>query len=120
MVRDSGSRRLDAGWLGADQRWTFSHMSTSIQAAVAGLGFAWYPEMKIATELQSGHLQPLPLTTSAERFGTLCLVHADGELAPAFGGGHVASLPYPAWSPPGVRPAFAWLPVGLTTRLAGP
>lgn len=81
VVRDSGSRRLDAGWLGADQRWTFSHMSTSIQAAVAGLGFAWYPEMKIAAELQSGQLQPLPLTTGAERFGTLYLVHADGELA---------------------------------------
>src|SRR5690606_27778218 len=81
VVRDSGSRRLDAGWLGADQRWTFSNMSTSIQAAVAGLGFAWYPEEKIARELQSGQLLPLPLTSGAERFATLYLIHADGELA---------------------------------------
>lgn len=81
VVRDSGSRRMDAGWLGADQRWTFSHLSTSIQAAVAGLGFAWYPQMKIARELQTGQLKPLPLTMGAERLATLYLIHADGDLA---------------------------------------
>ena len=44
VVRDSGSRSLDVGWLGAEQRWTLGHQSTSILAATLGLGFAWYPE----------------------------------------------------------------------------
>ncbi|HBC18648.1 MAG TPA: LysR family transcriptional regulator, partial [Alcanivorax sp.] len=28
VIRDSGSRRIDSGWLGAEQRWTVSHPST--------------------------------------------------------------------------------------------
>lgn len=81
VVRDSGSRRIDAGWLGADQRWTFSYLSASIAAAVAGLGFAWYPTLKIAEQLRDGSLKPLPLSSGAERFVTLYLIHADGEQA---------------------------------------
>jgi DNA-binding transcriptional LysR family regulator len=79
VVRDSGSQQLDAGWLDATQRWTVSHLSTSIKAAVAGLGFAWYPRLKIASLLANGSLKPLPLKEGTERFATLYLVYADGD-----------------------------------------
>lgn len=81
VVRDSGRKNIDAGWLGAEQRWVFSHLSTSISAAVQGLGFAWYPVEKIKNELKTGQLKPLPLTTGQERFATLYLIYADHEFA---------------------------------------
>ncbi len=81
VVRDSGSRSLDAGWLGADQRWTVSHMSTSIRCACAGLGFAWYPELKIREPLQQGLLKSLVLESGAERYADLYLILRDGHLA---------------------------------------
>src|SRR5262249_8173870 len=63
VVRDSGSkRRLDAGWLGAEERWTVSHLKTSIEMLKAGLGFAWVPREHIWAELEAGTLRPLPLT----------------------------------------------------------
>ncbi len=80
VVRDSGSRRMDVGWLGAEQRWTLSHMSTSIRCACAGLGFAWYPELKIRDSLQQGLLKPLPLESGGERFSDLYLILRDGHL----------------------------------------
>jgi DNA-binding transcriptional LysR family regulator len=81
VVRDSGSRSLDAGWLGADQRWTVSHMSTSIRCASAGLGFSWYPEFKIRDQLERGELKPLPLASGAERYADLYLILRDADLA---------------------------------------
>jgi Transcriptional regulator len=39
VIRDSGlQRRREAGWLGAEQRWTVSHKATSIRAACMGWG----------------------------------------------------------------------------------
>ena len=38
VIRDSGSRRIDAGWLEAEQRWTVSHSSTRNAAIRRGLG----------------------------------------------------------------------------------
>jgi DNA-binding transcriptional LysR family regulator len=81
VVRDSGSRRMDAGWLGAEQRWTVSHLSTSIRAAAMGLGFAWYPEEKIRDELANGLLKPLPMAEGQERFADLYLVYAEADYA---------------------------------------
>ncbi|KAA0875683.1 LysR family transcriptional regulator [Nitrincola tapanii] len=74
VVKDSGTRRLDAGWLGADQRWTLSSARTSIEAACRGLGFAWYPHTHIQEALSQGLLKPLPLATGAERWVPLYLV----------------------------------------------
>jgi len=79
VIRDSGSGGVDAGWLGAEQRWTVSHMSTSVHAAVMGLGFAWYPEEIIADELAKGSLQRLPLQEGEERFADLYLVYAEAD-----------------------------------------
>ncbi|WP_111657885.1 LysR family transcriptional regulator [Isoalcanivorax indicus] len=81
VVRDSGQRRVDAGWLGAEQRWTVSHVSSSIQAACRGQGFAWYPEEKIRRELASGELKLLPLREGGERFADLYLVYGDRDYA---------------------------------------
>jgi len=79
VVRDSGTRRQDAGWLDAEQRWTFSHMAGSIRAACAGLGFAWYPELRIREELADGRLRPLPLAEGRHRYATLYRVFARPE-----------------------------------------
>ena len=81
VVRDSGHRRSDAGWLGAEQRWTLSHVSTSIQAACRGQGFAWYPEEKIRRELAAQTLRVLPMSEGAERFADLYLVYGDRDYA---------------------------------------
>ncbi|WP_327124024.1 LysR substrate-binding domain-containing protein [Nitrincola sp. A-D6] len=80
-MRDSGSRKLDAGWLGAEQRWTFSNASTSIKSVCAGLGFAWYPRVKIQQYLDTGELKPLPLESGASRYVPLYLVMSEGEFA---------------------------------------
>jgi DNA-binding transcriptional LysR family regulator len=82
VVRDTGSRRdtlppaVDVA-----QRWTVSNMSTSIQAARMGFGFAWFPEDKIRDELAAGTLKPLPLREGGERFGELYLIVADPDAA---------------------------------------
>lgn len=75
VVRDSGvDRRFDAGWLKADQRWTFSHMSTSIEALCEGLGFAWIPKAKILDHLAEGRLKPLPLIEGKTKFTELYIM----------------------------------------------
>ena len=81
VIRDSGSRRIDAGWLGAEQRWTVSNVASSIRAVCMGLGFAWYPEDKIAAELTSGELKVLPLSEGKERFAELYLIYTDRDYA---------------------------------------
>jgi DNA-binding transcriptional LysR family regulator len=81
VIRDSGNRRIDSGWLGSEQRWTLSHFATSIQAACSGQGFAWYPEWKIRNELDTGRLKMLPLREGAERFADLYLVFTDQDYA---------------------------------------
>jgi DNA-binding transcriptional LysR family regulator len=82
VLRDTGSRRDRAvAWLGSEQRWTLSNKATSIHAATLGLGFAWYAEDTIRSELAAGTLKPLPLREGAERRGQLYLVFADPDYA---------------------------------------
>jgi DNA-binding transcriptional LysR family regulator len=82
VVRDSGTkRRLDAGWLGAEQRWTVSHLKTSIEMLKNRLGFAWIPREHIWSELAAGTLKPLPLTEGGTRGAELHLVHTDRDSA---------------------------------------
>ena len=81
VVRDSGRRRLDSGWLGAEQRWTFSHGTARANALLRGLGFAWVPENEITNELAAGTLRTLPMRQGAERYQELYLVYADGQYA---------------------------------------
>lgn len=80
VVRDSGLREpRDAGWLGADQRWTVSHLATSVDAVARGMGFAWLPRHRVAELLADGRLQPLPLAEGAVRHHELYLVFADRD-----------------------------------------
>jgi DNA-binding transcriptional LysR family regulator len=55
-------------------------MSTSIEAARLGYGFALLPEEKIRSELRAGTLKELPIAGS-ERYAELYLVFADREHA---------------------------------------
>jgi DNA-binding transcriptional LysR family regulator len=82
VVRDSGLlRSQDASWLGAEERWTVSHLKTSIQALQRGLGFAWVPRGHIRTELETGVLKPLPLQEGASQRKELYLIFADRDNA---------------------------------------
>lgn len=82
VVRDSGSQRnTTPPSLDAKQRWTVSHMATSIEALRSGYGFAWMPQDKIRHELASGVLVPLPLEGAQERRVALYLIYADRDSA---------------------------------------
>jgi DNA-binding transcriptional LysR family regulator len=81
IVRESDHLRATKPTLEAAQRWTVSHMSTSIIAAVQGFGYGWYPEEKIRPELAAGTLKPLPMREGGERFAEMYLVYADRENA---------------------------------------
>jgi DNA-binding transcriptional LysR family regulator len=62
VVRDSSPKRdQKAVTVEVDQRWTVSHIATSIEAVSNGYGFAWLPEEHIRMELETGLLKPLPL-----------------------------------------------------------
>jgi len=82
VIRDSGSRRSrDVPWLAAEQRWTFSHKATQIRAASQGLGFAWFAQDTIRSELDQGVLKPLPLREGTERLVQLYLIYPDRDYA---------------------------------------
>ena len=85
VVRDSALfNRNDAGWLGANQRWTVSHLRTSIDMICNGLGFAWLPISSIEDKLDKGQLKPLPLRHNGKRSMQLHLIFKDGDsLGPA-------------------------------------
>ncbi|QLH38395.1 MAG: LysR family transcriptional regulator [Defluviicoccus sp.] len=82
VVRDTGATRdRKTGTVEAEQRWTVSHMASSVEAACMGLGFAWFPEDRIRDELADGRLKPLPLREGGERWVQLYLVLADADFA---------------------------------------
>ena len=82
VIRDTGiKRQIDAGWLGAEQRWTLSHPASSLEAVKAGLGFAFLPVERMQRELDAGQVRRLPLAQGAERIVTLHLVLADKDYA---------------------------------------
>lgn len=82
VIRDSATQhQRDAGWLGAEARWTVTNKATSIRAARMGLGFAWYPENVVREELASGTLKALPLREGRERYADLYLVVAEPDFA---------------------------------------
>lgn len=80
VVRDSGTQRSARNVsVEASQRWTMGHLSTSIEAARRGHGFAWYPAERIRDELAEGSLKVLPLQEGSERFVQLYLIKADAD-----------------------------------------
>ncbi|TDX32781.1 DNA-binding transcriptional LysR family regulator [Modicisalibacter xianhensis] len=82
VVRDSALRQaMDAGWLKAEQRWTVSHLATSKDMLMRGLGFAWFPETRIRDELDCGRLKPLPLSAGGIREVPMQLIFSDRDRA---------------------------------------
>ncbi|CAM3531439.1 LysR family transcriptional regulator [Halomonas lysinitropha] len=82
VVRDSALHQsMDAGWLKAEQRWTMSHLQTSIDMLERGLGFAWIPETRLRQALAEGRLEPLPLAAGASREYPVQLIHRDRDRA---------------------------------------
>lgn len=82
VVRDSALRQsANAGWLKAEQRWTVSHLNTSLDMIKRGLGFAWIPKTWIADELESGQLVPLALAAGGVREVPLQLIFRDRDRA---------------------------------------
>jgi DNA-binding transcriptional LysR family regulator len=81
IVRESDALRATKTPFESARRWTVSHMSTSIVAAVHGFGYGWYPEDKIRPELAAGTLKPLPMRDGGERFVELYLIYADRDNA---------------------------------------
>jgi DNA-binding transcriptional LysR family regulator len=82
VVRDSGAKRdRRTVSVEVDQRWTFSHAASQIDAVRRGYGFAWLPREQIRDELASGLLKPLPLREGGERQVPLYLILADPDFA---------------------------------------
>lgn len=80
VVRETGSQRMSRALsVEVAQRWTVSHLATSIQAARMGYGFAWYPEDAIRDDLAQGTLKPLRLREGAVRFAELYLIIAERD-----------------------------------------
>jgi len=81
VVRESDSRRATRLRLEAAQRWTVTHMTTSIGAASRGFGYGWYPEYRIRDEIAAGILKPLPLRDGGSSMAQLYLIFADRDAA---------------------------------------
>jgi DNA-binding transcriptional LysR family regulator len=82
VIRDSAlGHRIDSGWLGAEQRWTVSHVATSVDMVSRGMGFAWLPCSQVADGLARGELRELPLEQGSRRFASLYLTYADRDQA---------------------------------------
>ena len=81
VVRESDSKRATRATVDASQRWTVSHVATSVHAATQGYGYGWFPQERIRTELAQGLLKALPLAEGGERHAELYLVFGDRENA---------------------------------------
>lgn len=82
IVRDSGQyRRRTEGWQEADQRWTVSHIKTSLDAIRMGLGYAWLPDAYTHEHIAEGRLKYLPVEVGSAREVTTYLTFADRDFA---------------------------------------
>lgn len=81
VVRDSGQRRrLDAGWLGAEKRWTVNGFQESKQLLMKRLGFAWLPFHAIEENLADETLKPLPFREGGVRAINNHIVFPDRDI----------------------------------------
>ncbi|TNG00852.1 MAG: LysR family transcriptional regulator [Gammaproteobacteria bacterium] len=84
VIRDSGLRARDVGWLQSEQKWTVSSFATAVDMVARGLGFAWLPAGHIKPLLDSGALKILNLEKGARFRVPVYLIYAqDSELGPA-------------------------------------
>ncbi len=82
IVRDSGQyRRHTEGWQEAEQRWTVSHINTSLEAICMGLGYAWLPDAYTHEAIAAGELKYLPVEVGAAREVPTYLTFADKDFS---------------------------------------
>ena len=82
VIRDSGTlRRLDSGWLAAEQRWTVSNFEESLDIIRRGLGFGFLPSHLLDEDLARGTVKPLPLEMGNERSIHSHLIFTDRDNA---------------------------------------
>lgn len=80
VVRDSATQTSqDEGWLGADMRWTVSHLRNSIDMVSQNFGYAWLPSAQIQTHLKNNTLKPLNLEQGTTRTLKLYLMCTDND-----------------------------------------
>ena len=84
VIRDSGARARDAGWVQNENKWTVSSFAACISMVSSGLGFAWLPRHAIQGLLDNGELLPLKLKHGGVYKVPVNLVYAkDKEQGPA-------------------------------------
>ena len=85
VVRDSGTQTShDEGWLGADMRWTVSHLRNSIDMVSQNLGYAWLPRTQVSHLIEEEKLKVLNLEQGTTRALKLYLMCNDTDrLGPA-------------------------------------
>lgn len=81
VVRESSDDRDSPTTVQSTRRWTFSQISTSIEAVRNGDGYAWLPEPAIRQDLAEGRLVLLPTRDGSRRVVELHLVFSDRENA---------------------------------------
>jgi DNA-binding transcriptional LysR family regulator len=81
VIRESSRTRATRPRVEAEQRWTVSHMATSIEAASKGYGYGWYPEYRIRDEITEGTLKPLKIRGGGDSLAQIYLVFADRDAA---------------------------------------
>lgn len=82
VIRDSGLRRQqDAGWLDSEQRLTVSHVSSSLAALKAKMGFAFLPDCYLDQALKSNELKLIPLAYNPRRVIPLYLIKTEQNQA---------------------------------------
>jgi DNA-binding transcriptional LysR family regulator len=80
VVRDSATHTShDDGWLGADMRWTVSHLRNSIDMVSQNFGYAWLPSAQIKPYLKNNTLKPLNLEQGTTRSLKLYLMCTDND-----------------------------------------
>jgi DNA-binding transcriptional LysR family regulator len=79
VIRDSGTRPRDAGWVQNEQKWTVSSFATAIEMVVKGLGFAWLPRQQIQHLLVEGGLKPLLLERGGSYRVPVNLIYASKQ-----------------------------------------
>lgn len=79
VIRDSGARARDAGWVQNENKWTVSSFAACVSMVSNGLGFAWLPRHAIQVLLDSGELLPLNLQHGGVYNVPVNLVYARGK-----------------------------------------
>ncbi len=82
IIRDSGSKRkYSRSWQDAEQRWTFTNISSSIAAIRQGHGFARVPASFFEEDIKSGLVKPLPMRDVSPVSVDVKLVYSDKDHA---------------------------------------